>query len=159
MRVRKTVALPKTVVSDTGWKDDEDLQPRHAPYFTKTRPIRKHWKWRSVKAASEDGREFFLVILLNEQKGERKSVLCEKGSSGASVIGRLEYHESHPGVHLHSDCGRSGLELGPTGMDKLQRFPKRAGSYHRRTNAWTENGFLETSKRFFRITDRAGDLL
>jgi hypothetical protein len=31
--------------------------------------------------------------------------------AGASVVGRFEYHGSHPGLHVHADCERGGLGI------------------------------------------------
>lgn len=158
MRVRHIVHRPKTLESDTGWHQD-DLPPRHAPHFSRTLPVRRHWKWRSLAATDADGREYVLVVRINIMKGDWQSVLCQKMPDGdASVVGRFEYHEDHPGTHLHSHCERSGVEVGAAGLSGLGRFPANH-AFHRRKTAWTENSFLEASKRFFRIRERKGELL
>lgn len=84
-------------------------------------------------------------------------MLILEAESGPSVIARLEYHGSHPGVHAHAQCDRGGVEIGATGIDNLSRFPS-ANAPHRRTNAWTENTFWEAAKRFFRVEDQKGPL-
>ncbi len=81
-----------------------------------------------------------------------------KTDQGGSVVGRFEFHADHPGLHLHAECGRSGIEIGPTGLDNLVRFPG-AGSFHRRVTIVTDGSFLEASKRFFRIEEKKGPLL
>ena len=83
-------------------------------------------------------------------------ILCTE--AGASVIGRYEYHGSHPGLHVHADCERGGLELGSMSIDNLPRRPP-AHSFHRRSSAWTENTFWEAARKFFRVEERKGPLL
>ncbi|HVJ41455.1 MAG TPA: hypothetical protein VM639_08155 [Dongiaceae bacterium] len=145
-------------MSDTGWKN-EDIPPRHAPYFSKTMPIRKHWRWRSLVVQDTAGAAYVLLVRYNNMKGDWQAVLCRKFDDGtASIIGRFEYHEDHPGVHIHSHCDRSGVEIGAIGLDGLARIP-RTGRVHRRKAAWTENSFLEAAKRFFRIEEKKGGLL
>ncbi|MCB9958232.1 MAG: hypothetical protein H6843_06395 [Rhodospirillaceae bacterium] len=81
-------------------------------------------------------------------------------NGNASVVGRFEHHGTHPGLHVHSHCQRSGIELGPSGLDDLVRIPKVGrGSYHRRQIAWTETAFWEAAKRFFRVKEPKGTLL
>lgn len=158
MRVRHIINRPKTLQSDTGWRQD-DLQPRHAPYFAKTLPVRRHWKWRSLVAQDADGHEYVLVVRCNVVKGDWQAVLCRKvPDSEASVISRFEYHEDHPGIHAHSHCDRSGVETGAAGLNGLARAPG-GNTFHRRKITWTENSFLEESKRFFRIREKKGELL
>lgn len=83
-------------------------------------------------------------------------MLIVETDKGYSVIGRFEDHGSHPGVHCHSDCDTSGLEVGPKSID-VRRIPP-ANSFHRRSAAWSEIRFWEAAKRFFRIEDRPGTL-
>ncbi len=40
-------------------------------------------------------------------------MLIIQTSEGYSVIARFEDHGSHLGLHCHSDCDTSGLEVGP----------------------------------------------
>jgi hypothetical protein len=82
--------------------------------------------------------------------------MVERGNE-VSVVCRFEHHGSHPGVHIHSDCARSGIETGTTGLGGLDRFPKN-GSHHRRTTSWTETTFWEAAKRFYRVAVKNGPL-
>ncbi len=158
MRLRKLVAEPKTQKDDTDWRGD-DIPPRHAPCFVKTLPVRSGWQWRSARAAVNDNdREYVLLCRCNPHRDNWSSILILRTEDGGSVIGRFEFHGSHPGLHIHAHCDRGGLESGPTGMDNLARIPD-TEQEHRRTNAWTENGFWEASKRFFRIEEEKGPLL
>jgi hypothetical protein len=155
MGVRAAIRAPKIMSSDTGWKDS-DLPPKHAPIFSKSKPIRAGWKWRSAKAAEGDC-AYVLVAICHPPRGNWKALLIEQSESLPRVIGRYEYHSTHPGLHGHANCD-SALELGSAGMDNLTRYPS-ANKFHRRTNSWTETGFWEASKRFFRVREAKGGLL
>ncbi|MBC6442631.1 MAG: hypothetical protein GDA53_05805 [Rhodobacteraceae bacterium] len=74
------------------------------------------------------------------------------------MAGCLDHHGTHPGLHAHAHCHRGGVETGPAGLDNLARIPA-AGRHHRRNSAWTENGFWEAAKTFFRIQDQRGTLI
>lgn len=156
MRVRGLIAEHKTQETDTGWRRD-DMQPRHAPVFARTRPIRAGWQWRSARAGSGE-RQYVLTALCNPARDNWQAILLLCGETDASVVARYEYHGSHPGVHAHADCDRSGLELGPASIDNLPRRPS-AQAFHRRTFAWTDDRFWEAARKFFRVRERKGPLL
>lgn len=158
MRVRHLIALNKELHSDTHW-NETDMQPRHAPIFPKTLPIRAGWKWRSARASSLDD-NFILLAKCNPRRDNWQAFLILTCEEGASVVGRFEHHGSHPGLHAHAHCERSGIETGSRGLDDLIRVPAAGSqSYHRRTNAWTENSFWEAAKIFFRIKEKKGTLI
>lgn len=158
MRVRHIIRLKKELLTDTDW-NTTDLQPRHAPIFPKTTPIRAGWKWRSARASCQ-GQDYILYAKCNPRRDNWQAVLILTADEGASVVARFEYHGSHPGLHAHAHCNRSGIDIGPRGLDDLVRTPPAgSNSYHRRKNAWTENGFWEAAKRFFRIEEQKGPLL
>jgi len=164
MRVRHLVSERKIERYDTGWSIN-DLPPRHAPIFAKTRPIRAGWKWRSARAEGvadnhileEPVRSYILTAICNPSRDNWKAFLIVETADGPSVVGRFEYHGSHPGIHIHTHCERCGIEIGGSGLDNLVRVPP-AGQFHRRVNAWTEGTFWTAAKRFFRIEDDNGPL-
>jgi hypothetical protein len=155
MRIRKLIYKPKSQKSDSTWSAG-DLPPRHAPIYSRSRPIRAGWKWRSAEADADDDK-FILIVLCNPPRDNWQAMLIVETGSGPSVVGRFEYHGSHPGIHGHAHCGRGGIEVGASSVDNLTRVPK-ARRYHRRTNAWTEETFWNAAKRFFRIKDDIGPL-
>jgi hypothetical protein len=158
MRVRHLIASEKELQSDTDWQTT-DLQPRYAPIFPKTTPIRAGWKWRSARANNTDA-EYVLLAKCNPGRDNWQALLLLNSDTGASVVGRFEHHGTHPGLHAHAHCERSGLETGPRGLDDLARIPAAGSkSYHRRTNAWTEHSFWMAATRFFRVQDKKGPLL
>jgi len=156
MRVRKLVTERKRQETDTGWRR-EDIPPRFVPVFARTRPCRAGWQWRSARAHSAE-RQYILTALCNSSRDKWQAMLILCSQDGASTIGRYEYHGSHPGLHAHADCERSGLELGSVSIENLPRRPS-ARAYHRHTYAWTENTFWEAARRFFRVRERKGPLL
>ena len=155
MRVRHIVSLRKTLVSETAW-ETTDIPPRHAPIYVRSMPIRAGWKWRSsrLEAGSQD---FVLLAHCNPLRDNWKATLIIALDEEVSVVGRFEHHGSHPGLHLHSHCERSGIERGISGLDNLQRLPQN-GNYHRRDAAWTDGTFWEAAKRFFHVEQDNGPL-
>ena len=155
MRVRRIIRLPKALTKSTpGWSV-KDLPPRWCPTNSKTRPITGDWRWRAAKA-SAGARQFIVFAQVAPRKGNWKAVLIEELGSGSSVVARYEFHSSHPGLHVHSHCGRGGIELGATGMDRLARFPK-STSPHRRQQSFDEFSFWKSALAFFNVTDAVAE--
>ena len=148
MRLRHLIQKQKTQISDTEWREG-DMTPRHAPYFRKTKPVRRRWKWRSAQAEDRAGIKYVIVYLCNFYRNNWKSTLAVQVGKDWSVVGRFEYHGSHPGLHCHADCNRGGIETGTTGLD-VPRIPDTEAP-HRRNNTWTDDSFWRASKKFFRI--------
>jgi hypothetical protein len=155
MRIRHLIEQSNVLSSDTEWST-RDLPPRHAPIYSRSRPMRAGWKWRSALAIAAESK-FILTVLCNPARDNWQALLILDATGGASVIARFEHHGGHAGIHGHAHCDRGGIEVGASSMDDLVRTPK-SGQYHRRTNAWTERTFWEAAKRFFRITEGIGPL-
>jgi len=162
MRVRHLISKDKQLVTDTDWRYD-GMQPRYAPVYKQTRPTPRGWTWRSARAEAaggNDGDSFMLVVRCNPARDNWSAWLLYVWNSRpmtASLVARLEHHGSHPGLHAHGDCARSGIEEGPSSIDNLARFP--GPGDERRHIAWTERRFWDYAKRFFRIEDPTGSLL
>lgn len=156
MRVRSILNLEKKITADTLWKQD-DVPKRHCPINSRTKPIRAGWEWRSVRAQAADGRSFIAYLEVNLRRGDFKSVLIEDTVNGPSVIARYEYHSSHPGVHAHAHCERSGIEIGASGMDRLVRAP-RLKSHHRRSGSLSLSTFWLAASRFYGLKSDPGPL-
>jgi hypothetical protein len=157
MRLRHIIALKKQTQTDSKWSI-KDLSPRYAPIYAKTKPIRAGWQWRSSKVSDAAGMDYILLAECNPRRDNWKAILISETSVGPAVVARFEYHGSHPGLHVHADCIRGGLETGAVGLDNLARIPP-ASSMHRRTSAWTEGTFWEAAKRFFRVEEKKGSLI
>lgn len=157
MRVRHLSMCKKAMKSDTLWSD-KDMAPKHAPIYTKTKPMRAGWKWRSSRALGNDGHEYIMFAECNPFRDKWNARLLLELPEGVSVVARFEFHGSHPGLHVHAHCERGGVEAGASGLDNLARIPK-ADAVHRRTSKWTEKTFWEAAKRFFRIEEQKGTLI
>jgi hypothetical protein len=158
MRIRRALRERKILQSDTQWRTD-DLQHRHSWIFDKTKPVRAGWKWRAATATGASGQEYAFLTQCNPNKDQWKAWLILRTSSGqASLITRLEYHGTHPGLRAHAHCERGGLEEGPSSIDGLIRIPK-GDKRHRRTNVWRDHTFWEQARRHFRIEHPQGPLL
>jgi hypothetical protein len=155
MRVRNLIAEKKVQKSDSGWRSD-DMPPRACPLFPKGRPSRAGWQWRSAKATSLH-REYILVSLVNPGRSDWKATLIVATSTGHSVVARFEHHSSQPGRHVHSDCTRSGLEDGATGMDGLDPIPPHKPN-SKNAIGYTAPTFWAAARAFFRIKDDLGPL-
>lgn len=158
MRIRKIIGESKVLESDTNWRTD-DMQHRYSWIFEKTKPIRAGWKWRSVTATGQLGHEYLFLTQCNPIRDQWKAWLIFRTPSGqASLVSRLEYHGTHPGLHVHADCERGGLEEGPSSIDHLARIPP-AERPHRRKNTWREQIFWEQARLRFHIEHPKGTLL
>jgi len=98
-----------------------------------------------------------IVAVCNPRRGNWKSMLLMKVGTEHSVVARFEHHDSHPGLHVHSHCDRSGIEVGASSLDRLVRVPP-VGLRHRRQNAWTLSTFWAASRKFYRAVDNLGPL-
>ncbi len=158
MRIRKIIAEPKVLESDTDWRVD-DLQHRYSWIFEKTKPIRAGWKWRSATAIDKTKHEYLFLMQCNPIRDQWKAWLIFRMPSGqASLVSRFEYHGTHPGLHVHAHCERGGLEQGPSSIDHLARIPS-VERRHRRKNTWREQTFWEQARLHFRIEHPKGTLL
>lgn len=58
-----------------------DLPPRHAPYLTRTRPIKAGWRWRSARASNERA-EFVIVAMGNAKRDKWQAILAVHNAVG-----------------------------------------------------------------------------
>src|SRR5205823_7723514 len=101
MRVRHLISARKYIDSETSWSS-KDMQPRQAPVYPKTKPMRSGWVWRSARCVTSS-QNFVLVSECNPIRDNWKAMLMLETTEGWSVVGRFEFHGSHPGLHAHSD--------------------------------------------------------
>lgn len=154
MRVRHIISTPKYIESETQWSTD-DMPPKHSLIYPKKKPMRAGWTWRAARCVTA-GENFVLLAECNPPRANWKAMLIVETAAGPSVIGRFEDHGSHPGLHCHSDCDTSGLEVGTKSID-ARRIPP-ANSFHRRSRQWTETSFWNAASAFFKVEHRKGTL-
>ena len=156
MRVRKLIHEEKVMGQPTGWSFG-GTPPRHVPVFRQTFPTGRGWQWQSV-SAQNDSNEYVLHVRCNVNKDDWMAWLMIRLEEGWSIVGRFEYHSSHPGLHVHANCVSSGVLAGEKSISECDRFPT-GGRYHRRIQAWTPDGFWNRALKFYRIECPKGALL
>lgn len=130
-RIKRLVRSRKKPVDlATQWRTDP-IPPRASP-FPKSRVAPANGAWRSLTVS--DGKEEFLVLTQAQDDWENyKSLLAVRDGEAWQVLVRLEYHGSHPGLHIHDWCGESEMPSGPRSMNPPSRRPDiRQRHRHRR---------------------------
>src|SRR2546427_11495412 len=106
MRVRHIVSDEKTIVAEKTKWSTKDMPPKHAPVYSKTKPIRAGWQWKSAKIKGQNNVEYILVAECNPKLNNWGAMLIVETDTGPSVVARFEHHGSHPGLHGHAHCER-----------------------------------------------------
>ena len=91
-----------------------------------------------VHAEVQEGRENF------------KAILAVEGEAEWRVLARLEFHGSHPGLHIHDWCGIETPPIGGRSIDAPYRRPP-ARTYHRRMNTPSRAAFWRLALDCFRV--------
>jgi len=156
MRVRHLVRQAKTITSDTTWRDDP-LPPRHSGIYPKTRPPKPNWKWRSAQAHCGND-EYILLCEVNEETDNWRAWLILKLNDQGSIVARYEYHGSHPGIHVHADCIRGGIETGPSSINVTLRIPA-VNSDRMRPPPSRRDLFWDIARTYFRMDYAVGSLI
>jgi hypothetical protein len=156
MRVRHLIARPKIIVEDTGWKTGE-IPPRHSCIYPRTVPSRPAWTWRSALARDAE-KEYILLCQVNLSKQNWKAWLVHRTEEGGALVSRMETHGNHPGIHVHADCLRGGLEIGPSGINVELRIPALRSRPSRELPGRLDQ-FWKQALRHYRMDYEKGDLL
>jgi len=128
--LKALVRTPKRAIAlATSWRSDQ-ITPRLSP-FPKSRPGPPGGVWRSVVTVAPDGQRFMIFAQVQEGRENFKAVLAVDNNGSWQVMTRLEYHGSHPGLHIHDWCGETGVPFGGRSFDAPHRRPS-AGAHHRR---------------------------
>lgn len=134
MSIRGFIRSKKTVV-DTGQWSDAKLPKTGGPFpLSKNKSFRLGglWSWRAVKVESE-GKQFRILIAVQEDKQQFVAYCGTLIGTDMFMTARLEYHATHPGLHIHGCCQPSQPEwFGRTGHKGLTRLPD-GKAHHRRT--------------------------
>ena len=119
--------------------------------------MKNGWEWRCAHLDGEDGASYILVAMCKPAYSNWKAILIKHTTDGAAVVGRLEDHPSHKGLHIHAHCDRGGVETGPSGMDGLIRIPEPQAWNRRTEKEWTQGSFWARARTFFRVVDSEPD--
>lgn len=132
MRIVDVVRARKDNVAEGHWSDNA-LRNRDFPMSLKRKrcyPLSRRYRW-SIATFNAQGRRFRLLVAYHTLVPEFVATLAEQLPQDSRILARWEYHGSHRGWHVHTDCGtvdavRPGLLKGPD----TKRMPKR-GAFHR----------------------------
>lgn len=151
MTTRRIALARKSISSDTGWKTG-NLPPRHAPVFSKSKPHRPGWEWRSLRILDDDGNVYICLFEISPNFGKWNSRLIAKCDDGSwAVLIRLEDQPGKSGLHVHANCYGERL-YGAESMNMPERIPQH-DSLHRRQTAWTKHSFFFAAVSILRIHD------
>lgn len=128
MTLRALIRKPKTITDVGEWKAGK--MPKTAFPLSKARHYRlgDGWRWRVIHFES-DGGDFRLLIALHEGKQNACALLGEViGDDNTKVIVALETHSTHPGWHVHANCGLTGTTAGRLRDPDMKRIPDNPGS-------------------------------
>lgn len=130
MRLRQFVKLPKTVISAGMWTDKpmKKSAPPFAMSSSKPNRLGNLWRWRLVKFMIADnggqcsGR---MLIAYQREKQQYQAWAGLETPKGMLLLGRLEWHGSHPGWHVHALCtdmppSAAGI-VKPAGVKRVNR--------------------------------------
>ena len=128
--LRDIVKSTKTDVSFGQWTD-EKLKHRDFPLRRGVYPLTRRWRWQVI-SFRWSGRKFRILSAYHTMVPEYISVLAEDMGADSRIVARWEFHQSHPGWHIHSCC--SELDDIPSGVVQhrgVKRTPA-AKNGHRR---------------------------
>jgi hypothetical protein len=128
------------------------------PLFREPNKLGPNWKWRSAVLTS-DTHEYRLLIQLRTDKPAFKAWLAVKIGDDWAVMGRLESHGNHGGLHCHMQCAGNGIavnEINPADSVSVPHWK----DYNRRPiPPATETEAWGLALRFFRAqTAEVGSL-
>lgn len=125
----KSLKRAKKEIAEWGKWSSGSLPKSFFPLSKTKIKVSKLSRWKVIKFTCE-GADFAVLIVYRIDKEQYWSYLAENLGSDMTVIARLEYHATHPGWHMHSNCDTSKNVPGRTG-GLIQRIPQ-VSSPHRR---------------------------
>lgn len=110
------------------------------------------WTWRKI-VLEVDGRTFHVIVAFHEGKEEYFAHLAVPVGDDNLVLATVENHGTHPGWHLHVNCGG---EAGPNIIGRLRypgqrRIPRGNGNHRIRRLPISRAAALEPVAVFFRL--------
>lgn len=122
MSLRALIRHPKTITDAGEWKTGK--MPKTVFPMSKTRFFRlgDGWHWRVV-SFTDGKREFRLLVALHEYKQNAYATLGEVVGPDMKVIASAETHSTHPGWHIHANCGLTATVAGRMRDPDMKRIP------------------------------------
>ena len=97
-----------------------------------------------------------VFVQVQEHRDDFKAWLALKQDDTWRVLVRLEYHGSHPGLHVHDWCGEAQPPIGGRSIDAPIRRPGTAAR-HRRTEPYSRAAFWKLALDSFQVIPFASD--
>lgn len=122
----------KTDVIEGHWSDSK--MPKSGPntILLRSKPLRfgLGFRWCFVSLMS-GGSVHKILLARHQDKRNFCAYLFKSVGSDNLLLARLENHGTHPGVHIHACCQKTGPgAVGRTGYPEIARYP-RPNSHHR----------------------------
>lgn len=162
MSLRSFIAGKGKVVTDAGsWSDKR--MPKTSGKFplSKNKQFRvgaAGWRWR-VAEVSLDGRDYRLLMTYHQAKENYVACLGLQAQEDTIVLGRLEFHSTHVGWHIHGFCKPPlAHHVGRMKHSDMVRYPD-GGARHRRTSFTIDGDQAATriAATYFNIPDLLDD--
>jgi hypothetical protein len=149
----------KSAIQISDWKTGHITRTAFPLSRVKSRRYKlgSEYRWRTIQFTAL-GREFRVLIELNENKAIYRATLGLKNEEDITVICQHEYHNSEPGWHCHVSFGE--VEKLPSGVmrSSLTRWPKALLVQPEAVFPVSQNNALSVAAERFRFRAQ-GDLL
>jgi hypothetical protein len=145
----RTYIRKKKRTTSTGVWASGAVQKGKFPIFRSAYPLGSAWRWRSAELSS-GSEEYRLLVMLRLDKPNYKAWLAVKIRSDWAVVGRLESHHDHGGLHCHLQCLETGVVMGRIDPPDAISVPHWKAHHRTRNAISSETVAWETALRFFR---------
>jgi hypothetical protein len=152
MRARQLIQRPKVLIKAGDWKAGKMTRNAFPMSRTRNFQLGVRWIWR-VDVLEIDGTECRLLTAFEPSKNGFLAWLSYRRGDSYTMVARLEFHGSEPGLHCHASC--DDLHNVQTGVVKPYpsvRLPNARAKHRRDRCGITEASALATSFGFFRVT-------
>lgn len=110
---------------------DEKLKNRDFPLRRTSYPLTRRWRWQVITFRAR-GRKFRILAAYHMLVPEYRAVLAEDVGNDSRIIANWEFHQSHPGWHVHSCCSDiDEITAGITRPLGVKRLPAAKNSHRR----------------------------
>jgi hypothetical protein len=154
MSLRKFIRARKTIVDAGVWSDKR--MPKTGGRFplSKARSYRvgaPGWRWRVIQI-SVGPTNYRLLAVYHAQKQNFQAVVAVDLGADMLVLGRLEWHSTHTGMHMHGCCDEPDKKYaGRLQYSALTRVPSGRGRHRVASPVFTDVAALEIVTRYFRL--------
>lgn len=131
MRLKDIIRAKKTNIHWGDWKSGVKMLRTQFPMSKGSFSVRSVYNW-NISTFECLGKSFRLLVFYRADKQEYGAWLGMEDDKDMKVIARLEFHASHPGWHMHTNCETDQTPSGRSGGSIYQfRIPK-SYELHRR---------------------------